>query len=218
MDQQHATLPRPRMDTSAFSGTPHRRIAVIVGALFIFQIIAFAIGAAQVERYLSGEAAKSALWAGVMLELCSGVAIVAIGLMMYRVLRVVDPQWALGYPIMRVTEFAVSALLAIYLLRQLEEFPNHLLWIYLPTAIGGLILNYLFFVSGLVPRGIAVLGLIGYALLLLTVPLDLLGAIDVESGAGLLMLAPGGLFEFLVLPIWLFAKGFRMPYLHTSVS
>ena len=106
----------------------------------------------------------------------------------------------------------VSALLALYLLVELEEFPNHLLWVYLPTAIGGLILNYLFLVSGLVPRAIAVLGLIGYALLLLTVPLDLLGAVDVEKGAGLAMLAPGGLYEFLVLPTWLFAKGFRMPY------
>jgi hypothetical protein len=72
----------------------------------------------------------------------------------------------------------------VYLLTQLEEFPNHLLWVYLPTALGGLILNYLFLVSGLVPRLIAALGLIGYGLLLLTVPLDLLGVVDVESEAG----------------------------------
>lgn len=212
MKQHDMTLARPRMDPNAFSGTPHRRIAVIVGALFILQIVTFAVGASLIETYLSGEAAKPTLVIGVLLEMCSGVAIVAIGLMMYRVLRVVNPRWALGYPVMRVTEFTVSALVAWYLLTQLEQFPNHLLWIYLPTGIGGLILNYLFFVSGLVPRAIAVLGLIGYALLSLTVPLDLVGAIDVESGAGLLMLAPGGLYEFLVLPIWLFARGFRTPY------
>jgi hypothetical protein len=211
--KQHVTTPaRPRMDTNAYSGTPLRRIAVIVGALFIIQIITFAVGSSLIETYLSGEAAKPTLVMGALLQMCSGVAIVVIGLLMYRVLRVVDPQWALGYPIMRVTEFTVSLLVTVYLLTQLEEFPNHLLWIYLATGIGGLILNYLFLVSGLVPRAIAVLGLIGYALLLLTVPLDLLGAIDVESGAGLLMLAPGGLYEFLVLPIWLFARGFRMPY------
>ena len=211
--KQHVTTPaRPRMDTNAYLGTPLRRIAVIVGALFIIQIVTFAVGSSLIERYLSGEAAKPTLVVGALLQMCSGVAIVVIGLLMYRVLRVVDPQWALGYPIMRVTEFTVSLLVTVYLLTQLEEFPNHLLWIYLPTGIGGLILNYLFLVSGLVPRAIAVLGLIGYALLLLTVPLDLLGAIDVESGAGLLMLAPGGLYEFLVLPIWLFARGFRMPY------
>jgi hypothetical protein len=44
------------------------------------------------------------------------------------------------------------------------------------------------------------------------VPLDLAGAIDVESGAGLLMLAPGGLYELLVLPAWLIVRGFRMPH------
>ena len=212
MNENDRTLGRPRMDASAFWRTPHRRIAVIVGALFILQLITFAVGSSLVKTYLSGDAAKPTLVMGVLLEMCSGVAIVAIGLLMYRVLKLVDPRWALGYPIMRITEFAVSMLLSVYLLKQLEEFPNHLLWIYLPTGIGGLILNYLFFVSGLVPRAIAVLGLTGYALLTLTVPLDLLGAIDVESGAGLLMLAPGGLYEFLVLPIWLFAKGFRPPY------
>jgi hypothetical protein len=43
------------------------------------------------------------------------------------------------------------------------------------------------------------------------VPLDLLGVVDVMSGAGLAMQAPGGLFEFVILPIWLIAKGFRSP-------
>lgn len=218
MEQQHATLTRPRMDASAFSGTPHRRIAVIVGALFVLQIITFAVGASLIESYVSSGASKFTLVTGVLLEMCSAGMIVAIGLLMYRVLRVVDPRLALGYPAMRVTEFTVSLLLSVYLLAQLEEIPNHLLWVYLPTALGGLLLNYLFLRSGLVPRPIAVLGLIGYALLLATVPLDLLGVVDVESGAGLLMLAPGGLYEFLVLPIWLFAKGFRMPYLPASVS
>jgi hypothetical protein len=144
-----------------------------------------------------------------MLEMCSGIAVLGIGLLMYPVLKEVDRTWAIGYPIARLVEFGVSAVLSTYLLTELEEFPNHLLWVYLPTALGGLILNYLFFASGLVPRAIAVLGLLGYGLLLLTVPLDLLSVIDVEKGAGILLLAPGGLYELLVLPAWLIARGFR---------
>jgi hypothetical protein len=37
--------------------------------------------------------------------------------------------------------------------------------------------------------------------------LDLFDVADVTKGAGLLAIAPGGLFE-LILPIWLLAKGF----------
>jgi hypothetical protein len=117
---------------------------------------------------------------------------------------------------MRILEFVVSAILAVYLLSQLEEFPNHVLWVYIPTGIGGLILNYLLYISRIVPRPISVLGLVGYALLLLTVPLDLVGVIDANSGAGLVLLAPGGLYEFAVLPIWLIAKGFRSPVVRTA--
>jgi hypothetical protein len=191
----------------------NRRIAVFVGILFFFQLITFMIGSGLIQQYLDGEASRGTLAMGVALEMCAGLAVFAIGILMYKVLKVVDAQLALGYPIMRILEFAVSAVLAIYLLTQLDEFPNRLLWVYIPTAIGGLILNYLLFTSRMIPRAISGLGLIGYSLLLLAVPLDLLGAVDVTSGAGLAMLAPGGLFEFIVLPIWLIAKGFRLPVL-----
>jgi hypothetical protein len=164
-----------------------------------------------IQTYLDGDAGRATLTVGVLLEMLAGLAVVAIGFLMYRVLKVVDRQLALGYPIMRVIEFAVSAVFAAYLLSQLQEFPNHLLWVYIPTGIGGLILNYLFFTSRMVPRPIAILGLIGYTLLLLVVPLDLVGAVEEGSGTGLALLVPGGLYEFVILPIWLIAKGFRPP-------
>lgn len=189
----------------------NRGIAVAVGILFFFQLITFLIGSSLIETYLAGDAGSATLTMGVGLEMVAGLAVVAIGILMYRVLKTVDRKLALGYPIMRVLEFAVSATLAVYLLNQLQEFPNHLLWVYIPTGIGGLILNYLLFTSRIVPRPIAGLGLVGYALLLLVVPLDLLGVADESSGAGLALLAPGGVYEFVILPIWLIAKGFRRP-------
>jgi hypothetical protein len=194
----------------------HRRIAVVVGTLFVFQLVTFAIGSSLVQRYLDGDAGRATLTAGVLLELCAGLAVVAIGILMYQVLKPVDRQLALGYPTMRILEFTVSAILVVYLLSQLEEFPNHVLWVYIPTGIGGLILNYLLYISRIVPRPISVLGFVGYALLLLTVPLDLFGVIEESSGAGLVMLAPGGLYEFAILPIWLIAKGFRSPVVRTA--
>jgi hypothetical protein len=196
----------------------NRRIAVFVGLLFFFQLATFAVGSSLIQTYLDGEAAKASLWIGVALEMCAGLAVVAIGVLMYRVLRVVDRRWALGYPVMRILEFTVSASLAIYLLSQLEEFPNRLLWVYIPTAAGGLILNYLFYISRMVPRPISILGFVGYGLLALVVPLDFLGVVDADHGAGLAMLIPGGLYEFLILPIWLIAKGFRPPVQGTAES
>lgn len=189
----------------------NRRTAITVGLLFFFQMLTFLIGSALIERYLDGDAEKSSLVVGVLFEMVAGIAIVAIGVLIYRVLKTVNSRLAIGYPLMRVAEFAVSAVLSVYLLSQLQEFDNHLLWVYIPTGIGGLILTYLLYTSRLVPRFIAGLGLVGYALLLVGVVLGFAGTVDPNSGSGLALLAPGGVFEFIVLPIWLIAKGFRTP-------
>jgi hypothetical protein len=186
-------------------------IAVTVGVLFIVQMVTAMAGTSMIQTFADAGGEGAAPVAGVLLMMCSGVAVVAIGLLMYRVLKSVDQRLAFWYPALRIVECTVSAACGIYLLTQLQEFPNHLLWVYIPTGIGGLILNYLLFVSRLVPRPIAILGLVGYALLALGVPLDLLGVLDMNNGAGMALLGPGAVFEVLVLPIWLIAKGFRAP-------
>ena len=127
------------------------------------------------------------------------------------------PGWPSGIPCCGSSS-SRSAACGIYLLTQLEVVPNHLLWVYVPTAAGGLILTYLLFVSRLVPRPIALLGLVGYRFLAVGVPLDLLGVLDMDAGAGQALLVPGGLFEALVLPIWLLTKGFQTPRAHVAAA
>jgi hypothetical protein len=185
-----------------------RTVAVVVGALFIVQMVTAMVGASLIRAFVDGDS-KTAPTVGVLFMMCAGVAVVGIGLLMYPVLQEVNPSLAIWYPVLRIAEFAVSAACGVYLLTQLQVVPNHLLWVYVPTGLGGLVLTYLFLVSGLVPRPIAVLGLVGYGLLTAGVPLDLLGVLDMSAGPGLLLLAPGGLFELLVLPAWLIAKGFQ---------
>lgn len=187
----------------------HRRIAVIVGILFIVQMLTFMAGSMMIKSFLDGEADGKALFNGFLLEMLSGLAVVTIGLLMYRVLKHVNRPLASLYPIFRVIEFLVSAALGIYLLNDLQEFPHHLLWVYLPTALGGIVLTYILYISKLVPRAIAAIGLIGYVLLLIGVPLGLFNLIDVNAGSGMIFLAPGGLFEFVFLPIWLIVRGFN---------
>ncbi|HET6654444.1 MAG TPA: DUF4386 domain-containing protein [Nocardioides sp.] len=194
------------------------RTATTVGVLFFVQMATAIAGTTLIQAFVDGDHDRSRLTVGVMLMTCSGFAVVGIGLLMYPVLKTVDPRLAVWYPVLRIIEFTVSAACGVYLLAQLEVVPNHLLWVYIPTGIGGLILTYLLFVSRLVPRPIAALGLVGYACLTLGVPLDLLGVLDMGAGPGQVLLVPGGLFEAVVLPTWLIAKGFRTPTTRESTA
>jgi hypothetical protein len=188
-----------------------RMIAVTVGILFFVQMATAMVGTTLIQAFVDGATERAPLTIGVLLMMCSGLAVVGIGLLMYQVLKYVNQKVAIWYPVLRTIEFTVSAACGIYLLIQLQVVPNHLLWVYIPTGIGGLVLNYLLFVSRLVPRPIAVLGLVGYGLFTLAVPLDLLGVLNMNEGLGMIVLAPGFLYEFLILPIWLIAKGFTTP-------
>ena len=60
--------------------------------------------------------------------------------------------------------------------------------------------------SSIVPRWLAILGIAGYAALLLGAAGTALASTDIHSGAGVLFLGPGGLFE-LLFPLLLIFKG-----------
>jgi hypothetical protein len=174
------------------------------------------VGTSLTEAFVDGDTARAPLTFGVAMMMCSGIAVVGIGLLMYPILKPVNQRLAAWYAVLRIVEFTVSAVCGIYLLIQLQVVPNHMLWVYIPTGIGGLILTYLLYTSRLVPRPVALLGLVGYALFTLGVPLDLLGILNMNEGPGLVLLAPGGLFELVVFPIWLIAKGFSAS--HTGAT
>ena len=57
-------------------------------------------------------------------------------------------------------------------------------------------------------------GLIGYPVFLAGTIVVKFNLIDVTDGAGMLVRVPGGLFE-LILPIWLFTKGFVSHHVET---
>jgi hypothetical protein len=72
----------------------------------------------------------------------------------------------------------------------------------LSLAFGAFFLAALLFRTGLVPRWLAVLGLVGYATHMAGAAAEIFGA-----PIGLVLLIPGAVFE-LTLPIWLIVKGF----------
>jgi hypothetical protein len=169
---------------------------------------------------------------GVLISFILGLAVVGIAVLMFPILKKHNEPIALGYVGIRSAEFAlilvwsISALMLITLGQAYIEAGNpdassiqtfgavllalrHWAWrlIYVINGVVTLMLAYLLYQSKLVPRSISVLGLIGGAVLLAGTAVAMLGLIDIDQGAGMLVVLPGGLFE-LILPIWLFVKGF----------
>ncbi len=215
----------------------YRRTAVLVGALFLISTATFIVSNALITpllgspNFLAAVADHSQLMiAATLIGLIEGIATVGIAVALYPILKRQHPALALGYAGMRIAELAIAAvgfglggLLLVTLSATAANGANSetlgtllvalrhwtLMLVYLYTAIGGLMLSYMLLRTRLVPRGLSVLGLIGYAALLLAAVLDMLGLIDLVAGPGLVWLVPGGLFE-LLLPIWLFARGFNL--------
>lgn len=175
---------------------------------------------------------RSQVIIGVLTSFILGLAVVGIAVLLFPILKRHNESVALSYVGVRTAELAIilvwsiSPLLLLTLSQEYVEAgdPNassfqtlgavlialrHWAWrlIYIINGIATLMLAYLLYQSKLIPRSISVLGLIGGAVLLLGTSLDMLGLTDVNQGAGLLAVLPGGLFE-LILPIWLFVKGF----------
>ena len=84
------------------------------------------------------------------------------------------------------------------------------LMIYLATGAAGICMTTLLYRSRLIPRSLAILGLVTYPTLLAGTVLDMFNVVDVTQGIGLVALVPGALFEF-ILPVWLIVKGFTFP-------
>lgn len=186
-----------------------RKAAIIVGILFLTSTFTFAIGSAFIESFITGEnLSKTSLMIGVLLEVYCGVAVAGIGVVMFPILRIFNKRLALGYAIFRSLDFVFILANGVFLLSLFKLLQNYDLMIYAANGIGGLIFSYVLYRSKLIPRSLSVLGLIGYAVLLIGVPLELFGYINMDIGAGLTFYVPGGLFE-LILPIWLFVKGFN---------
>jgi hypothetical protein len=188
----------------------YRGTAVLVGVLFLTSTAAFAVGSSLVASSLSGDGPASAtLLAGVLLEVYTGLAVAGIGLAMLPLLRRHDVRLARAYLGLRVLECLAIVAVGASLLATGRALHHDHLVIYSFTAVGGIVLSYLLLVSGLVPRGLSMLGLIGYAVLLAGVPAALAGIAELDAGWGVLFLVPGGLFE-LALPLLLLVKGFSV--------
>ena len=164
-----------------------------------------------------------------LLELINSAAVVGIAVMLLPILRHHNENTAFGYLGFRIIESAIlivgviSVLLIIPLSQEYVQagapegsyfqtlgtlaidgyylaFQMALIFL----GLGSLPFCYLLYQSKLIPRLLAVLGFIGYALLIIVMLLEIFGFTNLTMIAGL----PVFLFE-LIFPLWLIVKGFN---------
>src|SRR4028119_36052 len=185
-------------------------------------------------RYIvGGGAADNGASLGALLELILVVANIGTAVVLWPVLKRVNEILALGFVTARIVESAfiaigVLSLLTVVALRQgaaagadassLVTVGESLVtlhgWTFLlgpgfAVGIGnGLILGYLMYRSGLIPRGMAILGLIAGTMLLARFVGVLFGVFEPLGVLGGLLVVPEFVWE-LSLAIWLIVKGFN---------
>ena len=217
--------------------TSSRRTAVFVGLLFLTATAAFIFAEAFTSRVLSqpnflvAASSQTFALATAAVLLLAQFGVVGIAVLLFPLLKRHGEALALGHVAFRITELAATLVFLAVPLLSIElgagladgtvdraattslgallqaQHNVAILLIYLATAAAGICMTTLLFRSRLIPRWLAILGLITYPTLLMGTILDIFNVVNVTHGIGLLALIPGAVFEF-VLPVWLLVKGF----------
>jgi Domain of unknown function (DUF4386) len=186
-------------------------------------------------RFIVGGGGDTSVELGALAEIITLIAGIGTAVALYPVLRRQNESLALGYVTLRVVESTIIAVgivsvLAVVTLRKdlaggagtdaaslilsgrslvAVHDATFLLGPAFCAAIGnGLMLGYMMFRSGLVPRRFAQFGMVAGSLALLTALLVLFGAYDQVSAPGAILTLPEAVWE-LSLGIYLIARGFR---------
>jgi uncharacterized protein DUF4386 len=184
-------------------------------------------------NYIIGAGADNRIALGALLEMILIIANVGTAVVLFPILKRQNEGLALGYVTARLVESAfiaigILSLLAIVTLRQdvggaagagsLVTVGRSLVaihdWTFLlgpgwVVGVGnGLILGYLMYRSGLVPRGMAILGLIGGPLIIASGTAVLFDVFEPGSAPQVIATAPEFVWE-LSLGIYLMVKGFK---------
>lgn len=181
---------------------------------------------------------KGAVEWGALMWSINNIGIVFIAVFAFGLLRKLDEDLAVGYLASRIIEGTIMmvGIVATLLLIPLSQMflqagaPQGswfltlggvlkqakflgLTGLSLPMlGLGGLLFTWMLFRFRLVPRAIAVVGLVGYAVVLCGSIAGWFGLIDVAPGGnGTIFALPVATFEIILLPFWLLFRGFKMP-------
>jgi len=201
----------------------------IIGALFLLGFLFYGVGSGLVTSLVGGSnflstilASQTILVIGAFLMLLNTGVDVAKGVLFFPILEKHSKRTALAYLATMIVEVVLLAVgvLALLLIVPLarhagEAGAQTLATILVQTnatayqmgemtlGVGAVFLCLLLFRTQLIPRWLAISGLIGYPVLVAGTIAEIFGL-----HIGLYLTIPGFFFE-LVLPFWLFFKGFQ---------
>jgi hypothetical protein len=184
-------------------------------------------------RYIVGAGADNRVLTGAFLELILIIANIGTAVVLFPILKRQNEILALGYVTARIVEcvfiaIGILSVLSVVTLRQEAagaDAPSLLTagqslvalkdWTFLLgpgffVGVGnGLMLGYLMYTSRLVPRAMAVLGLIAGPLIIASGVGVMFGVIEAGSVWQLIATIPEFFWELFVLGIWLIVRGFN---------
>ena len=221
-----------------------RKAALAAGlfyiATFLFSIPALGLygGAIDDPNWVLGVGSDSGVPLAGLFEVLTGLTGIGTAMAVYPVIKRYGPARAVGFVGARVLEAAiitagVLAILAVYTMRQdlggadpasLTTTASSLVavrdWSFLfgpgvIPAVNALLFASVLRQSGLVPRWIPTVGLIGAPLLLTSSMITLFGGFSQVTVASMLMALPIATWEFSV-GVYMAVKGFRTPHATAS--
>lgn len=185
------------------------------------------------DSLISGAAHSSQIVLGALIELILVCANIATGIMLFPYLRRFDGRLALGYLMFRLTEaililIGVVSMLALLSLSESFVAGGNQNVLTFQTAANGLraihdwtfvlgpcfflgintfIYSYVFLRTHVVPRGLALLGVIGAVFILISGVLAMFDIVPLFTPLAIILTLPVASYE-MILAGWLIAKGF----------
>jgi hypothetical protein len=220
------------METKRIGSRAQRRTALVAGVLYLITFVSipslFLYNSVHGANYILGAGPDTAAIIGGISEIIVALAGIGTAVVLFPVLKRQNEAAALGLVASRILEsgtifVGVAFIMSIVTLRQTGAgagalASSHALAtlydrIFLQgqsfmPAICDLLLGFLLYKSRLVPRGLALIGIVGAPLLLASYLAVMFGLLGQHAPLAGLSSLPVALFEF-SLGVWLVVKGFR---------